>query len=115
MSFFELKINSKRRFGLGSLFMNQKEQDFIIEISKLNTLQTRYQKFNLILSKNILDLTTLQSLCWLGIPPEIRPLVWKLLLGFISVIRLSTFGSRQANTSFGKKEKRVQGFCFSGF
>jgi hypothetical protein len=44
---------------------------------------TRLSKFNRILKNPIVDLEALRKLSWKGIPSEVRPMTWKLLLGYL--------------------------------
>jgi len=45
--------------------------------------QTRAAKFSKTLSEPCVDLGELRKLCWKGIPRDIRPAAWKLLLGYL--------------------------------
>lgn len=43
----------------------------------------RRKKFLQLLNRPILDLNQLRKLSWSGIPPDVRPTVWKLLSGYL--------------------------------
>ncbi|GAX82630.1 hypothetical protein CEUSTIGMA_g10056.t1 [Chlamydomonas eustigma] len=43
----------------------------------------RMNKFYKLLSAAVIDLDALQELCWNGIPSELRPACWRLLLGYM--------------------------------
>jgi len=46
---------------------------------------SRLSKFRKILKNPIVDLEALKKLSWKGIPNEVRPMTWKLLLGYLPV------------------------------
>jgi hypothetical protein len=48
-----------------------------------NERTTRLSKFRRILKNPIVDLEALKKLSWKGIPNEVRPTTWKLLLGYL--------------------------------
>ncbi|KAI9221512.1 rab-GTPase-TBC domain-containing protein [Blastocladiella britannica] len=52
------------------------------EVRRLTALATRHAKFDTVLSASTIDLTALRKLCWSGIPPDLRPTCWPLLLGY---------------------------------
>jgi hypothetical protein len=56
------------------------EQKMMAEAAKLNSLSIRYQKFKNVLEQPNIDFDQLRKLAWPGIPDEIRPTVWKLLM-----------------------------------
>lgn len=45
--------------------------------------QIRVKKFNKLLGEPLIDLDALRELSWSGIPQELRPTCWKLLLGYL--------------------------------
>ena len=59
------------------------ESKVLSEIANLNTLSIRYNKFKSILETPIIDIEQLKKLSWSGIPDEIRPMVWKILMGYL--------------------------------
>lgn len=44
---------------------------------------TRKAKFRKVLDGQIVDLEALRELCWSGIPHDLRPICWQLLLGYL--------------------------------
>lgn len=76
------------------------EEKLMADVAKLNTLSIRYNKFKSCLEKENIDLEGLKKLSWSGIPDEIRPMVWKLLMGLISV----NVDRREGNLERKKKE-----------
>lgn len=61
------------------------ENKLMADVAKLNTLSIRYNKFKNILESQNIDIEALRKLSWSGVPEEIRPTVWKLLMGIIPV------------------------------
>eukprot|EP00842_Homolaphlyctis_polyrhiza_P004721 jgi/Hompol1/524/HPOL_005345-RA len=59
------------------------ESKMMADIAKLNSLSIRFTKFKTILEQPNVDLENLRKLSWLGIPEEIRPTAWKLLMGYL--------------------------------
>lgn len=53
------------------------------DAAQLNSLSIRYNKFTDILTSSTVDLDQLRKLSWSGIPDEIRPTVWKILMGYL--------------------------------
>ncbi|KAG9288030.1 hypothetical protein G9A89_017625 [Geosiphon pyriformis] len=53
------------------------------EKSKFNAHMARFQKFKHILQSPNVDLAALKELSWSGIPKELRPMAWQLLLGYL--------------------------------
>mmetsp|Transcript_20219 Transcript_20219/g.51667 ORF Transcript_20219/g.51667 Transcript_20219/m.51667 type:complete len:470 (+) Transcript_20219:261-1670(+) len=47
------------------------------------SLRSRAEKFNECLTSPNVDMTVLKDLAWRGIPMRIRPMAWRLLLGFL--------------------------------
>lgn len=45
--------------------------------------EPRLAKFNRVLGEHVVDLDQLRELAWSGIPPDLRPLCWQLLLGYL--------------------------------
>ena len=44
---------------------------------------TRLQKFKSLLQMPVVPITSLKKLAWNGIPDELRPMVWQILLGYL--------------------------------
>ncbi|KAI9206040.1 rab-GTPase-TBC domain-containing protein [Polychytrium aggregatum] len=63
--------------------MTEEESKMLGEIAKLNSMQIRYAKFRTLLEQPNIDLDQLRKLSWMGIPEEIRPTVWKLLMNYL--------------------------------
>ncbi|XJO71427.1 hypothetical protein BDV3_000946 [Batrachochytrium dendrobatidis] len=59
------------------------ETKMMADIAKLNSLSIRCNKFKAILEQPNVDLEQLRKLSWPGIPTEIRPTAWKLLMGYL--------------------------------
>lgn len=53
------------------------------EIERLNARISRINKFKKILQASTVDLPELRKLSWNGIPEELRPMAWQLLLGYL--------------------------------
>lgn len=54
------------------------------ELQKLNSMMQRITKFDSILNnKHIINLKELRQISWNGIPKPHRPVVWKLLIGYL--------------------------------
>ena len=53
------------------------------EIERLNARISRINKFKKILQSSTVDLPELRKLAWNGIPEELRPMSWQLLLGYL--------------------------------
>nr|KAJ3422349.1 GTPase-activating protein [Polyrhizophydium stewartii] len=59
------------------------EAKMMADIAKLNSLSIRFTKFKTMLEQPNVDLEQLRKLSWPGIPEEIRPTTWKLLMGYL--------------------------------
>ncbi|KAJ3412940.1 GTPase-activating protein [Chytridiales sp. JEL 0842] len=59
------------------------ESKMLGAVAELNSKAIRFTKFKNILDLPNIDLEQLKKLSWMGIPEEIRPSVWKLLLGYL--------------------------------
>lgn len=53
------------------------------EIEGLNARISRINKFKKILQASTVDLPELRKISWNGIPEELRPMAWQLLLGYL--------------------------------
>ena len=80
------------------------EEKFMADAAKLNSLSIRYNKFKTMLQLPNVDIEALKKLSWAGIPDEIRPIVWKLLMGIIPANQ----DRREATQE--RKRKEYQGF-----
>jgi TBC1 domain family member 2 len=59
---------------------------------------TRIQKFKSLLQMPIVPLASLKKLAWNGIPDELRPMVWQILLGYLpceASARIGTLASKR--------------------
>ncbi|EPX75155.1 GTPase activating protein Gyp1 [Schizosaccharomyces octosporus yFS286] len=54
-----------------------------VEIAEANAHISRIKKFVRILDAPVVDLNALRTLAWNGIPAQLRPIVWKYLLGYL--------------------------------
>lgn len=55
-----------------------------ISVSALRSMsEPRVAKFQRLLNEPVVDIEALQELAWSGIPPNLRPLCWRLLLGYL--------------------------------
>jgi len=63
----------------------------------------RIKKFHRILAEPVVDLDALRELAWSGIPSELRPLCWRLLLGYLPPNR-----SRQAQVLLRKRREYAE-------
>ncbi|KAI9340401.1 RabGAP/TBC [Zopfochytrium polystomum] len=59
------------------------EAKILGEIAELNSKAIRFNKFKALLDSPIIDMEELKKLSWKGVPDEIRPTVWKLLMGYL--------------------------------
>lgn len=59
------------------------ETKILGEIAELNSKAIRFNKFKALLDSPIVDMENLKKLSWKGVPDEIRPMVWKLLMGYL--------------------------------
>lgn len=58
--------------------------DETVSVSAYRSMSApRTEKFQKILDEQIVDLEILRELAWSGIPPLLRPLCWRLLLGYV--------------------------------
>lgn len=55
-----------------------------IPVTMLRSMsEPRVAKFHRILNEPVVDIEALRELAWSGIPPNLRPLCWRLLLGYL--------------------------------
>lgn len=79
----------------------QKEEiKMMADVAKLNALSIRFNKFKSLLELANVDLEQLRKLSWSGIPEEIRPTVWKLLMSYLP----ANLDRREATLSRKRKE-----------
>ena len=65
-----------------------KEKYILADRTSRSSDDTRINKLIKILYEDeIADLSKLHSLSWLGVPNELRPMTWKLLLAYVPVVK----------------------------
>lgn len=69
-----------------------------------STRISRINKFKRILQMSTVPLSDLRNLAWSGVPPEVRPITWQLLLGY-----LPTNSERRAATLERKRKEYLDG------
>ncbi|KAF8422675.1 rab-GTPase-TBC domain-containing protein [Tirmania nivea] len=82
------------------------------EIERLNARISRINKFKKILQSSTVDLAELRKLAWNGIPEELRPMSWQLLLGYLpanSDRRVSTLERKRKEFIDGVKQAFSRG------
>ena len=68
---------------------------------------TRILKFKSLLQMPVVPIVSLKKLAWNGIPDELRPMVWQILLGYLpceASARVSTLAAKRAEYQRGVKE-----------
>ncbi|KAG0134071.1 rab-GTPase-TBC domain-containing protein [Tuber indicum] len=82
------------------------------EIERLNARIKRINKFKRILQSSTVDLNELREISWNGIPDELRPMAWQMLLGYLpanSDRRVSTLERKRKEFIDGVKQAFVRG------
>lgn len=74
------------------------------ELEEMNSRITRLNKFKKVLQASNVDLNELKRLAWSGIPDELRPISWQLLLGY-----LPTNAERRVTTLARKRKEYLDG------
>ena len=67
---------------------------------------TRLQKFKSLLQMPVVPLVSLKKLAWNGVPDELRPMVWQILLGYLpceASSRIDTIASKRREYQLGVK------------
>ncbi|KAJ3331865.1 GTPase-activating protein [Blyttiomyces sp. JEL0837] len=59
------------------------ESKMLGAVHELNSKAIRFNKFKALLDSPIIDVEALKKLSWMGVPEEIRPTVWRLLMGYL--------------------------------
>lgn len=83
------------------------DEDFkaTIEQNKINQLNVKFDKFKAILTNDsTINIQELRKLSWNGIPTNLRPVSWQILLGY-----LPTNKSRQLSTLKTKRQEFIDG------
>ncbi|RPB16559.1 RabGAP/TBC [Morchella conica CCBAS932] len=82
------------------------------EIERLNSRIKRINKFKRILQSSTVDLNELREISWNGIPDELRPMAWQMLLGYLpanSDRRINTLERKRKEFIDGVKQAFVRG------
>lgn len=82
------------------------------EIERLNARISRINKFKRVLQASTVDPAELRKLSWNGIPEELRPMSWQLLLGYLptnSDRRVSTLERKRKEFTDGVKQAFARG------
>lgn len=85
------------------------EEIMMQEVAKLNSLSIKCQKFKTILEQPNIDFEALRKLSWNGIPDEIRPTVWKLLMGYLPA------NNDRRESTLQRKRKEYDEFVLQNF
>ncbi|KAJ3253222.1 GTPase-activating protein [Boothiomyces macroporosus] len=85
------------------------EQKMEQEIAKLNSLSIKCKKFKDLLEMPNIDFEILRKLSWPGIPDEIRPTVWKLLMGYLPA------NSDRREATLTRKRKEYEDFVSQAY
>ncbi|CCH43023.1 GTPase-activating protein [Wickerhamomyces ciferrii] len=59
------------------------EDKSIKEIEELNAIVSKFNRFKAIIQDQNINLVSLRKMAWNGIPSELRPISWQLLLGYL--------------------------------
>ncbi|KAJ3209426.1 GTPase-activating protein [Entophlyctis luteolus] len=62
---------------------NAAESEMLGAVAELNSKAIRFKKFETLLEQPLVDMEQLKKLSWMGVPEEIRHIVWKLLMGYL--------------------------------
>ncbi|KAK9461526.1 rab-GTPase-TBC domain-containing protein [Lipomyces oligophaga] len=76
----------------------------LADIETINSRITRINKFKRILQASNVDIPSLRNLAWSGIPEELRPMSWQLMLGY-----LPTNADRRMQTLARKRKEYNDG------
>ncbi|KAK9328671.1 rab-GTPase-TBC domain-containing protein [Lipomyces starkeyi] len=77
------------------------------EIELLNARISRINKFKRVLQSSNVDISALRNLAWSGIPDELRPMSWQVLLGYLpsnADRRVSTLARKRREYADGVKQ-----------
>lgn len=102
----ELTMSSGAGASLAKELMDSQDKEMKNEIQKLNSIHTRFSKFQKVLAEDDsgVNMRDLRKLAWNGIPSELRALCWQLLLGY-----LPTNKTRQSSTLKRKRQEYLDG------
>ncbi|KAK9239209.1 rab-GTPase-TBC domain-containing protein [Lipomyces kononenkoae] len=82
------------------------------EIELLNARISRINKFKRVLQSSNVDISALRNLAWSGIPDELRPMSWQVLLGYLpsnADRRVSTLARKRREYADGVKQAFANG------
>ncbi|KAJ3197847.1 GTPase-activating protein [Dinochytrium kinnereticum] len=88
---------------------DKEEAKMLGAVAELNSKAIRFMKFKTILESANVDLDQLKKLSWMGIPDEIRPMVWKLLMGYLPA------NSDRREATLQRKRKEYQDYIQQSF
>ncbi|KAJ3100414.1 GTPase-activating protein [Phlyctochytrium bullatum] len=88
---------------------DDQEAKMLGAVAELNAKAIRFTKFKTILESNNVDLEQLKKLSWMGIPDEIRPTVWKLLMAYLPA------NSDRREATLDRKRKEYQEYVNLSF
>ncbi|KAK9449522.1 rab-GTPase-TBC domain-containing protein [Limtongia smithiae] len=74
------------------------------EIETINARIARINKFKRVLQESNVDILALRNLAWNGVPDELRPMAWQLMLGY-----LPTNADRRVSTLARKRKEYADG------
>jgi hypothetical protein len=61
----------------------RQEEESKKELEEMNAIISRFQKFKKLMQEPNVDLEKLKKMAWNGIPSELRPVGWQLLVGYL--------------------------------
>lgn len=76
----------------------KKEQESKKELEEMNAIISKFQRFKKLIQEPNVDLEKLKKMAWNGIPSELRPISWQLLVGYLptnSDRRVSQLGRKR--------------------
>lgn len=91
--------------GPSMAYVDYEDQKAKAELNKLNLLNSKYTKFQKVLSDpNAINIQDLRKLSWNGVPTELRAITWQILLGY-----LPANVTRQELTLHRKRQEYLEG------
>lgn len=80
------------------------ENESTKELEEMNALISRFNRFKKLIQEPNIDLNNLKKMAWNGIPYELRPISWQLLLGY-----LPTNSDRRVSQLSKKRKEYLEG------
>lgn len=80
------------------------EDQSLKEVEELNAIVSRFNRFKKVIQDPNVNLVTLKKMAWNGIPYELRPISWQLLLGY-----LPTNSDRRVTQLAKKRQEYLEG------